>query len=311
MTLQQIGSRFDHVVHSGWYIPLVIYGTVALSSLAGLKFVGARVWHYLAWPFTSIATTLGSLIVIGIVAGITTLFGFNPPEVVQEVICFAVLIVVGFLGGVAWATRGEDIEPSHTRGAVVSDGAVAQRDTRRYVDLERGEGTLTLAGVAVPRRDETKHFKLMGTTGSGKSTALRELLCGALTRGDRAVIADPDGTYLSTFYTPHRGDVILNPFDRRSAKWDLFSELKQPYDIDQLARALIPDRGNADHTWTSYARTFFGAIVRQARALNVQDLGELYRILTVAERQELKLLTQGTAAAPFLEEGNDEHGQHS
>jgi hypothetical protein len=31
-----------------------------------------------------------------------------------------------------------------------------------------------------------------------------------------------------------------------------------------LVRALIPDRGNADPTWTSYARTFFGAIEQLA-----------------------------------------------
>jgi hypothetical protein len=33
--------------------------------------------------------------------------------------------------------------------------------------------------------------------GTGKSTAIREMLSAALARGDRAVIADPDGGYLS------------------------------------------------------------------------------------------------------------------
>ena len=41
---------------------------------------------------------------------------------------------------------------------------------------------------------------MIGTTGTGKSTAIRELLEGALARGDRAVIADPDGGYLARFY---------------------------------------------------------------------------------------------------------------
>jgi hypothetical protein len=61
----------------------------------------------------------------------------------------------------------------------------------------------------------------MGTTGAGKSTAMRELLDGAPKRGDHAVIADSDGAYLSRFYIRSRGDVILNPFDPQSAKWDL------------------------------------------------------------------------------------------
>src|SRR5271154_425302 len=136
----------------------------------------------------------------------------------------------------------------HGRGAVVFDGAEAQRHARRLrLNAKRGSvAPLSIAGVSVPFEDETKHFKFMGTTGAGKSTAMRELLDGALKRGDRAVIADPDGALLSRFYDRDRGDVILNPFDARSAKWDLFAELKNPYDIDQMARAFIPDRGNAD-----------------------------------------------------------------
>jgi GTP-binding protein EngB required for normal cell division len=38
---------------------------------------------------------------------------------------------------------------------------------------------LSVAGVAIPFLDETKHFKFIGTTGTGKSTAIRELLGGA------------------------------------------------------------------------------------------------------------------------------------
>ena len=96
-------------------------------------------------------------------------------------------------------------------------------------------------GSCVPAQDETKHFKLIGTTGTGKSTAIQEILRRALARGDRAVIADPDGGYMRRFYEPARGDIVLNPFDARSVKWDLFAEIKSPYDVEQLARSLIPD----------------------------------------------------------------------
>ena len=58
------------------------------------------------------------------------------------------------------------------------------------------DAAITLAGCEIPALDETKHFKLIGTTGTGKSTAIREILSSALARGDRAVIADPDGGYL-------------------------------------------------------------------------------------------------------------------
>ena len=50
---------------------------------------------------------------------------------------------------------------------------------------------MTLAGIFVNRDDEAKHFKILKTTGAGKSTAIRELMLRALKRGDRAVIANP------------------------------------------------------------------------------------------------------------------------
>ena len=103
-----------------------------------------------------------------------------------------------------------------------------------------GAGPLTLAGIAVAAADETKHFKLIGTTGTGKSTAIRELLGAAIARGDRAVFADPDGGYMARFYDRYRGDVVLNPFERNSVKWDLFAEIQNSYDVEQLASGLIP-----------------------------------------------------------------------
>ena len=53
---------------------------------------------------------------------------------------------------------------------------------------------------------------------TGKSTAIRELLTGALDRGDRAIIADPDGGYLRRFKDTSRGDIVLNPFENESLR---------------------------------------------------------------------------------------------
>jgi type IV secretory pathway TraG/TraD family ATPase VirD4 len=164
---------------------------------------------------------------------------------------------------------------------------------------------LTLAGLPVPSGDEVKHFKLIGTTGTGKSTAIRELIAAALHRGDRAVIADPDAAYLARFYAPNRGDVVLNPFDARSLKWDLFAEIHNPYDFEQLARSLLPDGAGEDRMWHQYAQTFLTAVMRQAHQSGIRDSGELYRLLTAAPLEELRLLLEGTPAQPFLAPGND------
>jgi type IV secretory pathway TraG/TraD family ATPase VirD4 len=154
-------------------------------------------------------------------------------------------------------------------------------------------------------QDETKHFKLIGTTGTGKSTAIRELLSGALARGDRAIIADPDGGYLDTFYDPGRGDVILNPFAVGAAKWSLSSEITNDYDVEQLARSLIPNGGDPDRTWSDYARTFFCAVVQKAIEAGIKDDRQIERLLTEVPAEDLRKLLSNTSAGPMLAEGNE------
>jgi Type IV secretion-system coupling protein DNA-binding domain len=231
---------------------------------------------------------------------------------------FSWLLSVGFLAwlghgcGMAVAERSiSNLNTHHRRGAVVSDAKTLfnRRHLRRFGRDGKREpypkSGITLAGIPVAPADETKHFKCIGTTGTGKSTAIREMLAAALARGDRAVIADPDGGYLSHFYDRDRGDVILNPFEPDAVKWNLLGEITTDHDVDQLARSLIPDGGGSDRIWSGYARTFFTAVVQQVVAARIADDGEIYRLVTKASVQELKLLLAGTVAGPFLEDAND------
>ncbi len=192
---------------------------------------------------------------------------------------------------------------THKRGVLLQEGAAWQRRCRR---LKRSDaGMLTLAGSPIAPRDETKHFKLIGTTGTGKSTAIREMLGAALQRGDRAVFADPDGGYVARFFDRYRGDIVLNPFERASVKWDVFSEINNSYDVEQLASGLIPSSNDASAgEWRGYARTFLSAVMRRCRAERRCDSAELWRLLAVAPSEELRSIVAGTPAQPFLDPEN-------
>ena len=77
--------------------------------------------------------------------------------------------LLGYAGG---RTLANDAPPgdAHRRGAVVAE---------RPADAVRQSGpaslAITVAGRAVAYEDEAKHFKFIGTTGTGKSTAIREI----------------------------------------------------------------------------------------------------------------------------------------
>lgn len=302
------------------------YASVQVPMWMGSWRAGAPLGKLAYSPYVAIPLT--AVTALGMAAASPWLQGMGMADdgLMRLTLQTALSAGIGYATGTTLAKRTLLVD-RHQRGAVVSDARATQekrrwrgwlfgREHEQQPMMQRsaartsvaGQPTsrnaVSLAGLPVASLDETKHFKLIGTTGTGKSTAIRELLTGALARGDRAVIADPDGGYLQRFYDPRRGDIILNPFDSRSVRWDLFGEIANRHDIDQLARSLIPDHEGSDRSWRGYARTFFTAVTRQAQATDRRDVSELYRLLVTAETDELRDLVAGTAAQPFLEEQN-------
>lgn len=189
------------------------------------------------------------------------------------------------------------------RGAQVSDPGPLRR---LYWRCKPGSGAgLRLAGRPLTHLDETKHFKMIGTTGTGKSTAIRELLAAALERGDRAVIADPDGGYCARFFDGWRADRVLNPFLAQSARWEPLTELEGPADPELLASALISSSTDAAAgEWRGYARAFVAAVLERSRFIPGCDGRELWRLIAVAGADELRPLLADTPAQSFLDPQN-------
>ncbi len=220
-----------------------------------------------------------------------------------DIASIGALLAASALGGAATAFFGtrRSAAGEVTRGTQITSSKRWQSDTRK-ARIKHGP-LITIAGCGVTRDDEIKHFAVFGTTGTGKSVAIREMLMGSQARGDRAFIADPDGGFLARFYNPARGDIILNPFDARSAPWDMMAEAPSDFAADQLAESLIPDPGgSADTSWTGRARVLLSAILRRGRYAGI-DIAEVYRLFAIAPREELQILLQGTAAEPFLADG--------
>lgn len=166
------------------------------------------------------------------------------------------------------------------------------------------EGRVALAGVPLTIEDETMHIAAIGATGSGKSTALRALIADARRRGDRQVVADPDGSALSAFY--ELGDIILNPFDARCARWDLLSEIENVGDFAMLAQSLLPHLGRGDHDqWISYAQQLLASAMESWVTNEMGSSAEFIQGLTQANKEQLKVLCEHTPAARFFEEGGE------
>ncbi len=115
--------------------------------------------------------------------------------------------------------------------------------------------------LAVPRTIESSHLLIMGDSGTGKSALIRPLLAQLEDRGDTAIVYDPALEYTPQFYTPERGDVILNPLDARAPYWSPGDELRHEAEALTLATSLFPDRVNENPFFTEGPRRIFAHLL--------------------------------------------------
>ena len=115
--------------------------------------------------------------------------------------------------------------------------------------------------VRVPRAIESSHFLIMGDSGTGKSALIRQLLQQLDARGETAIVYDPALEYTPQFYTPARGDVILNPLDVRSPYWSPGDEWRHEAETLTLATSLFPDRHHDNAFFTEGPRRIFAYLL--------------------------------------------------
>jgi len=203
----------------------------------------AALRSYLTSPLLAAPLTVVAGISLTAAAPLLGGLGLVPHGILHFTVATAFCAGLGYAGGRAAARSAFDPK-AHQRGAVVVDEP--ERSTAR-------DGEITLAGKAIPAADESKHFNW-----SAPRVPVRVLQSGKFStppwsggtgRSSRTRMADIS----IVFYDSARGDIVLNPFDERSVEVGPIRRIENSYDVDQLARSLIPDHEGADRSWRGYA----------------------------------------------------------
>lgn len=124
------------------------------------------------------------------------------------------------------------------------------------------DSRLNFGGFKIPADYETTHFLLAGTTGSGKTVALKNMLDVIRDRGDSAIVLDAAGDLMQLYYNK-KTDKILAADDERSEKWSPWAELKSKSEIRTLANAIVPDGQGSGAEWNEFAQTVVASILQQ------------------------------------------------
>ena len=185
---------------------------------------------------------------------------------------FSLLYLVGLLLTRGWSSRRsrwqEERYGRRTKGPELLSSGWRRRLGKDGISfrLRYQNGPLRWLPVGpsfrIPRRLESSHIALMGDTGSGKSTAIRQILRQVQKRGETAIVYDPAMDFIGEFYSPERGDLILNPLDARCPYWDLGAELDREETATTMAAAFLPEK--------EYEKAFFTDSPRRILAHSAQ-----------------------------------------
>lgn len=156
--------------------------------------------------------------------------------------------------------------------------------------------------LPLPQYSEMQHYLFHGTTGSGKSTGIKEFLDFIRMRGDRAIIYDKSCTLVKQFYDD-RSDILLNPMDKRGQDWSPWAECRDKADFENLAAAQIPmPLSTQDPFWVNAARTIFSVAAYRMRSEKNPKILTLLRNLLTADINALQELLKGTEAETLMSE---------
>ena len=152
---------------------------------------------------------------------------------------------------------------------------------------------LEIAGLPIPEKYENRGFFFVGSPGSGKTQAIKQIVAAMKQRPDfRGIILDRGGEMLESFYDP-KLDVIYNPFDVRSCNW---SHIYEPVRPETLAAGLIPIPASGNQFFANGGRVIIAEIFRKT-----QNNAEVYELLR-GDPQVLSSFLANTLAARYLEE---------
>lgn len=212
----------------------------------------------------------------------------------------------GLLGFAAWLSGLFLLRGVRTRRRerALRDRVIAgtlvttEKELAAMTATEADARALTIGSVPIPLRLETRHMAMIGTTGSGKTTALRQLLDGIEARGEAALVYDTSGEFVAHYYRPERGDIILNPFDARCTFWSPFAEIAHPADADRIAQQLITETGQHDRdVWLETSRILVANMIRALWREGKHSLSDLLNALQDRTKDDLKAWLAGSSSA--------------
>jgi type IV conjugative transfer system coupling protein TraD len=171
---------------------------------------------------------------------------------------------------------------------------------KKYI---KEKSDITLANIPYPKETECRHTIITGTTGSGKTNVMIELLDQIVSKNEKVVIVDTVGTFIDRYYKKGR-DIILNPLASDHVCWSFLKECTEDILVKNVAACFIDSGTTHDKFWEDAARIVFEETAKKAiRERKTTD--EFLDILLKVSMEEIQEYLKGTYGHSLMDKRAD------
>jgi hypothetical protein len=161
--------------------------------------------------------------------------------------------------------------------------------------------------VSVPESLFQTHVYCAGTTGTGKTQILWNILTSLLSKNDddfKLCLFDFKADFIQEYI--HRPDFgLIAVYDQRSMFWDFMTDCKSTLDIEALAYQLIPAADEKDAFWKNTARNLVIDSIVYMKKAKLKGWATLYKLLGDRELILAAIEKSGGLSAQSIEKDNN------
>lgn len=215
----------------------------------------------------------------------------------------SVLVFIYFIVFVYLIKKGKSLnDETNLRGSIL----VTEKEAEEIVREQKNKfplGNLTIGSIPIPKAFEPQSFLVIGAPGSGKSVITSKFISQLRKENRKAFIFDRSGGFIEKFYNPDK-DIIINPYDKRTAHWSIFKECKADYHYTFVANTLIKKTDKDVPFWPLAARLVFRSLLMKEAINNKPSTANLMNNIMRCSLDEMVSICKGTdAASVFDSEG--------